>query len=462
MYDVVFIGAGPGGYVGAIKAALNGMKCAIVEKSGTFGGTCVSVGCIPTKVLLNTAHLIEDIKRARSIGLDVSDFNLNLKNLMKHKEKIVKGMQRGVSFLLKSKGVDIYEGFGSILDESRVLVKKSDGDVELKTKNIVIATGSLPKDLPHIKFDGKFFLSSDDMLQIDEIPGRVGIIGAGAVGVEFASIYRSFGSDVVIIEMLSHLLPLEDEEISVELEKSFKKRKIKYYTGSKVVEGKVEGDEVILKIEVEGNDILEERFDRVLISTGRKPFLDSLGIENLGINLQRGYISVDENYRTSVESIFAIGDVINTPQLAHVASAEGIYVSNFIAGKNPEKINYNAIPAAVFSIPPVSSAGFRERDLKEKGIHYRVAKFPFMANGKAKIEGKGEGFVKVLSEKDSGKILGMHIIGGDAPEHIFLGVMGINGILDVFNVSRTIFPHPTISESLMEVSHIFDGGGIHI
>ena len=462
MYDILFLGAGPGGYVGAIKAALNGLKCAIVEKGKTYGGTCVSVGCIPTKVLLHSANLYENSKKFKTIGIDFDGVSLNLKNLMKQKERIVSGMQRGVKFLLKSKGVEIFEGFGRIVSQNEVEISGEDGVKRVSAKNIVIATGSIPKDLPHIKFDGKYFVSSDEMLNIESVPEKIGIIGAGAVGVEFASIYRSFGSDVTIVELLPHLLPLFDEEISLEVEKIFKRRRIKFYTSSKVIEGKVLDERAHLKIETNDGKVVEDSFDLVLIATGRMPNIKGIGIEELGIELERGFIKVDENYGTSVKNIFAIGDVINTPQLAHAASAEGIYVSNFVSKKNPEPINYRAIPSAVYSIPPVSSVGYTERELKEKGISYSVAKFPFMANGKAKIEGKGDGFLKFLTDKGNGKILGMHIVGGDAPEHIFLGVLGINRGITIFDISKTIFPHPTISESIMEAAHILDGGGIHI
>ena len=462
MYDILFLGAGPGGYVGAIKAALNGLKCAIVEKGKNYGGTCVSVGCIPTKVLLHSANLYENSKKFKAIGIDFDGVSLNLENLMKQKDRIVSGMQKGVKFLLKNKGVDIYEGFGRIINQNEVEISGEGGVKRVNAKNVVISTGSISKDLPHIKFDGRYFVSSDEMLNVESIPEKIGIIGAGAVGVEFASIYRSFGSDVTIIELLPHLLPLFDEEISLEVEKIFKRRRIKFYTSSKVIEGKVLDERAHLKIETGDGKLIEESFDVVLIATGRKPNIKDIGIEEVGIELERGFIKVDEKCRTSVKNIFAIGDVINTPQLAHVASAEGIFVSNFVSGKNPEPINYQATPSAVYSIPPVSSVGFTEMELKEKGISCDVAKFPFMANGKAKIEGKGDGFVKFLTEKKSGKILGMHMVGGDAPEHIFLGALGINSGLSIFNISKTIFPHPTISEAIMEAAHILDGGGIHI
>ncbi|MBN2430195.1 MAG: dihydrolipoyl dehydrogenase [Acidobacteria bacterium] len=462
-YDVVVIGSGPGGYVAAIKSAQLGLETALIEKDDSYGGTCLNVGCIPTKVMIHSSELYDNMNHIREHGVVVENVHFDMDLLHKRKKKIVTKLTKGVAYLLKKNKVTTYQGRGSFVDPHTIAIMPGEGDTEeIKARHVIIATGSVPKELPHIKFDGERILNSTHMLDLPEPPKSLAVIGAGAVGVEFASIYAFLGSQVTLIEMLPHLLPLEDEEISLELEKAFKKRRIDYHLNSVVKEVRPGDDGMILVVKDKEGNVRELQMDKVLLAVGRAPYTDGLSLEYAGLKPEKGFIPVDELCRTEVEHIFAIGDVVATPQLAHLASAEGIMVAKIIAGQAIHPVNYSTVPACTYSFPQVGSTGLSEKAAREKGHDVKIGKFPFSAIGKAMIENSTDGFIKIVTDAKLGEVLGVHIIGAIATEHISEMVLAINLECTAEELALAIHPHPTISEALMEAAHAAHDLAIHI
>jgi len=458
-YDLIVIGAGPGGEVGAIRAAQLGLKVALVEKNVHLGGTCLNVGCIPTKSLLESAKTWTKLNHVEKLGFKIGTPQFDWAAILERKNSIVSAQRKGLLFLMKKNKIDVHQGTGRLIDAHSVEVSSdSSSKLVLKTKNILLATGSRVKDLPFLKPNGKTILTSDTILDIDHIPKTLAVIGGGVVGMEFASLFGSFGTDVTVIEMLPQILPFEDAECATELVKLVRKRNVKVETGAKLKAVDDKGDHCI--VHVEGAE--SRRFDRVLVAIGRSPVTEGLGLENVRIIPKNGFIPVDAHYKTTCDSVFAIGDIINTPALAHTASAEAIHAVEVIAGHTPPVINYLSNPSAVYTFPEVASIGLTESALKEKGIEYKVAKFPFAPLAKAKIEEATEGFIKILYEPRYREILGVHILGAKATELIGEFVVGklLEATVDEF--AQAIHPHPTISETIMEAAHVAIGGAIHL
>jgi dihydrolipoamide dehydrogenase len=458
-FDVVVIGSGPGGYVAAIRAAQLGLKTAIVEKGPKpeWGGTCLNWGCIPTKALLHDAYLYTQIQHAEKYGIDVPAPKLNLDNVMKHKELVVKRGLMGVEGLLKKNKVTMLIGFGKIVKPGTVDV---DGKT-VTTKNIVLATGSSVKWFPGMDPDGKGIITSNEALSLKQIPKSMVVIGAGAVGMEFASVYHRFGAQMTVIEAMPQILPIEDEEVANELQKLLTKRGMKFHVGAKVesIKPAAGGYEVTVAKDGKTEKIATEI---VLVAVGRKPNTDKIGLENTKVKLDRGYVKVDKNLLTDEPGIYAIGDIVPTPQLAHVASAEGILAVEHIAGKKPKPINYDRIPGVTYCDPQVASIGLTEKKAKERGFQVKVGKFPFMGIGKASIEDEREGFIKIVGESKYDEILGVHIVHAAAGELISEGVAILNGEMTAEDLAHSIHPHPTLGESFLEGAHAYLGHAIHI
>ena len=464
-FDVTIIGAGPGGYVAAVRAAQLGLKTAIIEKEkgARLGGTCGLRGCIPTKQLLMSAHLYEQTQHLKEFGINVGDVAFDWGAVQKRKENIVKKNSDGVSYLMKKHKVPVYNGFGKILAPGKIEVTKDDGSKEtVNTKNIIIATGSVVKPFPGFETDGEKIVSSDEILELKNVPKSLIVMGAGAVGVEFASVYARFGADTTIVEFMPRLLPIEDEEISKELERVFKKRGIKSQTNTKLEKLEKTANGVKVTGTSNGKPVNLEA-EMFLVAVGRMPYLEGLGLENTKVQVdKRGTIIVDEFCRTSEPGVFAIGDAIATPWLAHLASKEGIMVVEQIAGQQAEPINMRLVPNCTYCDPEVASVGLTEQKAKEEGYDVKVGKFPFSASGKARILGETDGFVKVISEKKYDEVLGVHIIGPHATELLAEACVAMRLETTADELGRTIHAHPTVSESIMEAAEGVHNLTIHI
>lgn len=459
-YDLIVIGSGPAGEVGAIRAAQLGLKTAIIEKNEHLGGTCLNVGCIPTKALLESAKTYDKYKHAEELGFEIGDVKYSWEKIMARKEKIVGDQRKGLLFLMKKNKIDVHWGKASLKSQTEVVVTDSAGKkITLETKSILLATGSRVRELPFAKSNGKGILTSDSILFIDKVPESLAVIGGGVVGTEFASLFSRFGSKVSLIEMAPQILPSEDPEAVAELTKRLKKDKVKIETGCQLEGLDDTGDGVLLRLKGQG----EQRFTKVLVSIGRAPVTEDLGLEALKVKKdKRGFIEVNSSYHTGIGQIYAVGDIIDTPALAHTASAEAIFVVETIAGHQPPFINYNANPNAVYTYPEIASVGASESKLKEKGAEYKAAKFPFMPMAKAKIEGISEGFIKILYGAKYGEILGVHIVNPRATEMIAEFSLAMNLESTIDEIGRTIHPHPTLSETIMETAHAAMHGAIHM
>jgi dihydrolipoamide dehydrogenase len=456
-FDLVIIGSGPGGYVAAIRAAQLGLKTAIVEKGpkAEWGGTCLHWGCIPTKALLHDAYLYELIQHSEKFGIDVKEIKLNLENVMKHKDLVVKRGFMGVDALLTKNKVTKIVGFGRVKGPGQVEVEGR----TLSTRTIVLATGSTPKWFPGMEPDGKGIITSNEALTLKEVPKAMVVIGAGAVGLEFASVYMRFGAKVTVIEMMPQILPLEDEEVARELQAILQKRGMKFFVGAKV-EAIKPGHEVVVAKDGKSEII---PCDKVLVAVGRKPATEKIGLENTKVKLDRGYVKVNlATMQTDEPSIYAIGDIVPTPQLAHVASAEGILAVEHIAGKPVKPINYDRVPGVTYCDPQVASVGLTEKKARERGYKVKIGKFPFVGIGKASIEDEREGFVKIVGESQFDEILGVHILHAQAGEMISEGVAILNGEMTAEELVHSIHPHPTLSEGIAEATHAYYGHAIHI
>ncbi|MCC5816746.1 MAG: dihydrolipoyl dehydrogenase [Leptospira sp.] len=478
-YDVVVLGGGPGGYVAAIRASQLGLSVAVVEKD-KMGGVCLNWGCIPTKALLQSAHLYSEVQDSKKFGLEFSSKAVDFSKIVDHSRKVADQMASGVDFLMKKNKVEIFQGSGFLKDKNTISIRDNAGKEKdsIQGKYIIIATGARPRPLPFLPFDQKLVLSSKEAMIQKEIPKTLAIIGAGAIGVEFADIYSSLGSKVTIIEALPHLLPNEDEEVSKALERSFKKRKLDFYTNTKLSSAKVEKS-IKLELEISESSSSDKKsktkkesltVDKVIVGIGIQPNTENVGIDELGIKSSKGFIDINKrNYRTTVDTIYAIGDCIQTPWLAHVASSEGIRAAEDISIRegNPHSIhtdilNYSAIPGCTYCHPEVASVGMTEKKAIAEGYEFTIGKIPFSANGKAQAMGDAEGFVKILADKKSKAILGAHIIGPNATELINEYVLAIKSELTVEDVGRTTHAHPTLSETLMEAAEAAMGHAIHV
>ena len=461
--DLIVIGSGPGGYVAAIRAGQLGLKTAVVEKDERYGGTCLLRGCIPTKQLLHTADLLEQIREAGSQGIDVGEPSVDIDRTMDRKEEVVSQNARGVEYLFKKNKVQGIRGTGRLAGPHEVEVEDPDGaKTTYRAKNVLIATGSVPRDIPPAPVDGERIITSDHVLEMREVPESMIVLGAGAVGTELASIYRSFGTEITLVEMLPHVLPGEDEEVSKELERNLRKRGMKLKTGTKLASAEVTEGGVRVTLEADGEQETLEA-SKLLVAVGRAPVSRNLGFEEAGIEIDdRGYLVVDELMRTTVDSVYAIGDVVDTPWLAHVASAEGILAVEHMAGKEVRPLNYEQVPMVTFCEPEVAHVGLTEAQAKERGYDVAVGKFPFTALGKAKIEGKTAGFVKIVRETKYDEVLGVHIIGVHATDLIAEACVALHLETTNQELIETIHAHPTLGEAMHEAAHAAAGHAIHI
>ena len=461
-FDVVIIGSGPGGYVGAIRAAQLGLKTAIIEKDKRLGGTCLHRGCIPTKSLLWTAELYHHIREASDFGIDLANPTINWANAQKHKEKVVTKGANGIDFLMKKNKITVVKGHGRISGKGKVEVTAEDGSKQtLDTKNIIIATGSVPKSLPNVQVDHKRVMNSDSILLIDRIPKSIIVLGAGAVGCEFASVFNHVGSQTSIVEYMPNLLPIEDIDASKELEKAFKKRKIDLYTSTKVekVEHTATGVKVTMAV---GNETKTLEAELLLSAVGRSPVTEDIGLKMTGVQTDRGYIKVDSMMRTSEPNVYAIGDVVPTAMLAHVASAECVLAVEHIAGKNPAPINYDLVPSATYCYPEVASVGLTEKKAKERGYDVKAAIFPFSAVTKASISNEAQGMIKVVSDKKYDEVLGVHLVGPHATELLAEACVALRLEITTDELAHTMHAHPTLSEIMKEGAEATMGHPIHI
>ncbi|MEM8530789.1 MAG: dihydrolipoyl dehydrogenase [Chloroflexota bacterium] len=467
-YDVTVIGAGPGGYVAAIRAAQLGLKTAIVERQ-YMGGVCLNVGCIPTKALLHTAELFDEMQEAKRFGVIAKDISLDWKAALRNKDQVVKKMTGGVGFLMKKNKIDVHNGFGKVTGRNSVQVTDESGkQTTIETKNIIIAVGGRPRDLPQIgaAYDEDRILSSTGAMELKEIPKSLIVVGAGAIGVEFSSMFRSFGSEVTIIEALPRIVPGEDEEVSAELTRSFKKRGINIFTGAKV--SSVDRSETQVVATFTDADGKEQKVtaERMLLGLGAWiPNTSDLGLESAQVEIdQRGYVKVNSMMQSTADTIYAIGDCASTsPWLAHKASAEAILAAEHIAGHTPTPIDYEKIPACTYCAPEIAHVGLTEAEARERGYDVKVGKFPFSANGKATILAQSGGFVKIVSDKKYDEVLGVHIIGPRATELIAEGGVALSHEATSESMMRTIHAHPTLYEALGEAQHAAaEGAAIHI
>jgi len=470
-YDVVVIGSGTGGYVAAIRAAQVGLSTAVVERAPVLGGTCLNWGCIPTKALLEHAHALKVAQDWKEWGLTLgqASIGLDMNQVQARKDKIVKGLTGGVEFLFKKNKIDWIKGSGRLTGKGTVEVTDGQGQTQTLTasKEIIVATGSEPRSVPGIAIDRKRIITSDEAIALKEIPKSIAIMGSGAVGVEFASIYRRFGSEVTIIELLPRLVPVEDEAISAELEKSFKKQGITVMTGTKVTKATASSSGVAIEADTPDGKKGTINADVLLVATGRGPVTTGLGVEEAGITLERGYIKVDELYRTSVPGISAIGDVITLgtgvhPQLAHVSSMEGIITAERIAGQPVQPLNYDHVPGCTYCDPEIGSVGLTEARAKERGYDVRTGTFPFGVLGRAKMAGESEGFVKIVADKKYDEVLGVHMIGPRSTELVAEAVLALRLECTVEELIKTIHAHPTFSEAVGEAAHAAHGAAIHM
>ncbi len=460
-YDLIIIGSGPGGYVAGIRAGQLGLKVAVVEKDPKFGGTCLHRGCIPTKALLHTADLLDQFRRASDFGVKATGAELQLDQAHSYKNKVVDKNAKGIEYLFKKYKVEGIQGKGHLAGEHKVAIEHEGKEQVLDAKYVMIATGSVPRDIPVAKADGKRILNSDHILNIENVPKSLAVLGAGAVGSEFASIFSSFGADVTLVEMLPRLLPLEDEEVSAELQRAFRKRGIKALTGA-TLKG-VEETDAGLKLEIERGSKTELiEVEKLLVAVGRKPVTEGLGLEDLGIAVEKGYVVVNDLMQTSVPEVYAIGDVNQrAPWLAHVASAEGILAVEHMAGKKVWPLRYDNVPAVTFCDPEVASVGLTEAKARESGYEVKVGKFPFSALGKALILGKTEGFVKIVRDSRYDELLGVHIIGVHATDLIAEGGAARQLEATTEDIVHTIHAHPTLAEAIKEAAEAALGSAIH-
>ena len=460
-FDVVIIGSGPGGYVAGIRAGQLGLKVAVVEKDPFLGGTCLHRGCIPTKALLENAEIYHKIQKSKEFGITVGDVTLDFNTVQSRKSSVVQKSASGVEFLFRKNKVERVIGFGTLAGKGIVEVKNGGETKKLSTKNILLATGSVPRDLPHIKSDGKRIINSDHILELKEVPKSMLVIGAGAVGCEFASIFSRFGTKVTLVEVMPQLLPIEDDEISKEFTRLFKKAGIEVYTEAKVDACEATDAGVKTTMTLKNGKQQTVETELVLSAVGRRGLIENIGLEDSKIRIEKGIVQVDPYCRTDEPNVWAIGDIVRGPALAHKASAEGILVVEQIAGKEVRPINYDHVPNATYTDPEVASVGLTERKAREGGREVKIGKFAFTANSKAKILGESGGLVKFVSGAKYDELLGVHIVGPKATELIAEACVSLSLEATSESIARTIHAHPTLSEAMMEAAEAVEGAAIH-
>ena len=466
-YDVVVVGAGTGGYVAAIRAAQLGRKVAVVERQKALGGTCLIWGCIPTKALLEHAHALKVIQGAKDWGVVLPEGApvIDMRQVHARKDRVVAGLTRGIEFLFKKHKIDWIRGTARLAGKGTVEVFEGDRQM-LRAPEILVATGSAPRGVPGVELDGTRIITSDEAIHLGGVPKSLVILGSGAVGVEFASIYRRFGSEVTVVELLPRLVPAEDAAISAELEKSFRKQGITVLTGTRVAKAAATAHGVDVQAQTPDGRVQTLKADVLLVATGRGPVTTGLGAEEAGVRLERGYITVDAMYRTSAPGVSAVGDVIALdgiahPQLAHVSSAEGILVAERLAGREVQALNYDHVPRCTYCDPEIGSVGLSEAEARSRGYDVRVGTFPFGVLGRAKMAGETEGFVKIVADRKYDEVLGVHMIGPRSTELVAEAVLALRLECTVEELIRTMHAHPTFSEAIGEAAHATHGAAIH-
>ena len=460
-FDVTVIGGGPGGYVCAIRLSQLGLKTACIEYRGALGGTCLNVGCIPSKNLLNFSENFHKAKNFTNIGIEVGEVKLNLDKMMKNKEKAVTDLTKGIEFLFKKNKVTYFKGKGSFKSSNEILISADNKETVIQTGRTIISTGSEPVSIPGIDFDEKKILSSTGALSISKLPKKMIIVGGGYIGLEMGSVWSRLGTQVEVVEYLDHITPGMDKEISKEFEKILKKQGIKFHLNTKVEKINKNQNGVSINILDKSNKKITIEADVVLISVGRRPFTKYLNLEKIGVQTdKKGMVKVNKSFETNIKTIYAIGDVIDGPMLAHKAEEEGIAVAEIIAGQSGH-VNYNVIPGVIYTSPEVAYVGKTEEQLKTNNINYKIGKFPFMANSRAKAINEPEGFVKILAETNTDKVLGVHIIGPHAGEMIAEMSVAMEFGASSEDIARTCHAHPTFSEAIKEAALSVDKRQIH-
>lgn len=460
-YDIIVIGSGPGGYVAAVRAAQAGKRTAIVEREA-LGGVCLNWGCIPTKALLKSASVYHYVKNAAAYGIDIEgDAKADITKIVARSRGVAETMSKGIDFLMKKNKIDVLRGHGSIESKGIVAVENEEGRTLYEADHIILATGARPRQMPFIPVDGEKIITSREALVVKELPESIIVIGSGAIGSEFAFLFAQLGVKVTIVEYLPNLMPLEDEEVSKTMERAFRKMRATVYTGTTVKAARV-NDEGRCEVDIEGKKGAETLVaDMVLAAVGIKTNTENIGLEKVGIELERDKIKVDEHYQTAVEGIYAIGDLIPTPALAHVASAEAIHCVDAICGRSPQPVDYSTIPSCVYTSPEVASVGLTEKQAAEKGIELKIGRFQFTASGKAAAAGERDGFVKLLFDAATDKLIGAHFVGMNVTEMIAEPTVAkaLGATAEV--LAHTIHPHPTMNEAVMEAAEAALGHAIH-
>lgn len=459
--DVAVIGSGPGGYVAAIRAAQLGLSALVVEKE-SVGGTCLNIGCIPSKALLEATHRLSAIREASQFGIEVGDVTVDYPRMQAGKQKIVTMLTRGVAGLLRKGGIELVEGVGRFTGQGVIEIDLADGGIQVvQAANIIIATGSVPMEIPSIPFDGDKVVSSREALEFKAIPDHLVVVGAGYIGLEIGSVYSRLGSSVTVLEMMDQVLPEMDEDLGATAHDLLAKQGMEFHLGAKVTDVELQEKRAIVRYQLAQSESYSTA-DKVLVATGRRPFVDRLGLEAVGLELDHhGFIPVDAGMRTAVDGIYAIGDVVPTPMLAHVAMDEGVVAAQRIAGQRSE-MNYTAIPAVVFTHPEIASVGLKEQEAIDKGHTVRVGRFPFRGIGRARARGDVEGWVKMITDAETDKLLGVHCIGAEAGHLIHEAVvaMAFGGYAE--DIALTVHAHPTLSEAMKEAALAVDGRSLHI
>lgn len=454
-YDVAVIGSGPGGYVAAIRCAQLGMKTAIIEKYNTLGGTCLNVGCIPSKALLDSSHHYHDaVKNFEGHGIEISgDIKANLKKMIDRKQNVVDQNTAGIQYLMDKNKIDVYKGVGSFSDATHINIKLSDGKSEkIEAKNTILATGSKPSTLPFIKIDKKRVITSTEALSLQEIPKHLIVIGGGVIGLELGQVYSRLGSEVSVIEYMDRIIPTMDASLSKELQKVLKKQGVKFYTSHKVTAVKTTAKEVTITADDKKGNAVEFKGDYCLVSVGRRPYTDGLGLDKAGVNLSKnGQIEVNENLQTNISNIYAIGDVVRGAMLAHKAEEEGVFVAEILAGQKPH-INYNLIPGVVYTWPEVAAVGKTEEQLKEEGVAYKSGQFSMRALGRSRASGDIDGFVKILADAGTDEVLGVHMCGARVADLIAEAVTAMEFRASAEDIARMSHAHPTYAEAVKEAA----------
>ncbi len=452
-FDVTIIGSGPGGYVSAIRCAQLGLKTALIEKYSTLGGTCLNVGCIPSKAMLDSSeHYYNASHHFAEHGITLDDLQVSLSKIVERKNKVVEQTTKGIDFLMDKNNITVFHGLGTFKDKNHILIKSDSGEEEIESKNIIIATGSKPSSLPFITIDKERIITSTEALELNEIPKHLIVIGGGVIGLELGSVYKRLGAEVTVVEYMDKIIPGMDETLSKELLKVLKKQKMKFQLSSKVSAVDRQGDEVKVTFENKKGETEELTGDYCLVAVGRKPYTQGLGLENVGVVVdERGMVKVDDHLKTNVDNIYAIGDVIRGPMLAHKAEEEGVMVAEILAGQKPH-INYNLIPGVVYTWPEVAGVGKTEEQLKEEGVEYKVGQFPVRALGRARASGDIDGLVKVIADKFTDEVLGVHMVSARAADMIAEAVTAMEFRASAEDIARICHAHPTYSEAVKEAA----------